>query len=208
MLLSQFPLTFHHIHNRMPCFIALLMTILLLIGMIDSCVPWEYIFKLNASTAASDFCEWVQVGIGVYIPHLKYQVKPPHLLGFQLLVLLPYVVCYRNHFFHLYQKDKYSESKFKFRHGSNHCKRVIEAANLHILIKQKSASFPRSFTFGAFSKLPIVFSTNLLYLFFSTAWRCCLLHLIKQNCLQKTFLRILILITHVSLYLVSHLELI
>ena len=23
MLLSQFPLTFHHIHNRIPCFIAL-----------------------------------------------------------------------------------------------------------------------------------------------------------------------------------------
>ena len=119
-------------------------------------------------------------------------------------------MCHRNHFFHLHQKDKSSESKVKFRHGSNHCKRVIEAANLHILIKQKITSFPRSFTFGAFSKLPIVFSTkvNLLYLFFSTAWRCCLLHLIKQNCLQKTFLRILILITQVSLYLVSLLELI
>ena len=32
MLLSQFPLTFHHIHNKMPGFIALLMTILELIG--------------------------------------------------------------------------------------------------------------------------------------------------------------------------------
>ena len=31
MLLSQFPWTFHHIHNRMPCFIALGMTILVLI---------------------------------------------------------------------------------------------------------------------------------------------------------------------------------
>ena len=26
-------------------------------------VPWEDIFKLNASAAASEFCEWVQVGI-------------------------------------------------------------------------------------------------------------------------------------------------
>ena len=33
MLLSQFPVTFYHIHNEMPCFIALLMTILMLIGM-------------------------------------------------------------------------------------------------------------------------------------------------------------------------------
>ena len=31
MLLSQFPLTFHHIHNEMPHFIALLMAILVLI---------------------------------------------------------------------------------------------------------------------------------------------------------------------------------
>ena len=32
MLPSQFPLTFHHIHNSMPHFIVLLMTILVLIG--------------------------------------------------------------------------------------------------------------------------------------------------------------------------------
>ena len=28
-------------------------------------VQWEDIFKLSASTAASEFCEWVQVGIDV-----------------------------------------------------------------------------------------------------------------------------------------------
>ena len=39
-------------------------------------VPWENIFKLSASAAASEFCEWFQVGIDVYIPHRKYQVKP------------------------------------------------------------------------------------------------------------------------------------
>ena len=39
-------------------------------------VPWEDIFKLAASVAASEFCEWVQVGIDVYIPHRKYLVKP------------------------------------------------------------------------------------------------------------------------------------
>ena len=32
-------------------------------------VPWEDIFKLSASAAASEFCEWVQAGIDVYIPH-------------------------------------------------------------------------------------------------------------------------------------------
>ena len=39
-------------------------------------VPWEDIFKLGASAAASEFCVWVQVGIDVYITHCKYQVKP------------------------------------------------------------------------------------------------------------------------------------
>ena len=39
-------------------------------------VPWEDIFKLRVSAAASEFCEWVQVGVDVYIHHQKYQVKP------------------------------------------------------------------------------------------------------------------------------------
>ena len=39
-------------------------------------VPLEDIFKLGAS-AASEFCEWFQVGVDVYIPHRKYQVRPP-----------------------------------------------------------------------------------------------------------------------------------
>ena len=58
-------------------------------------------------------------------------------------------------------------------------------------------------------ELPIAFSTkvDLLYLLNSTALRCYLQHLIKQNCLLNTFLRTLILITQVSLYLFSLLEL-
>ena len=39
-------------------------------------LPRKNIFKLSASAAASEFCEWVQIGIDVYIPHRKYQVKP------------------------------------------------------------------------------------------------------------------------------------
>ena len=37
---------------------------------------WEDILKLVASAAASEFCEWVQIGIDAYIPHRRYQVKP------------------------------------------------------------------------------------------------------------------------------------
>ena len=34
-------------------------------------LPWEEIFKLSAPAAASEFCEWVQIGIDVYIHHRK-----------------------------------------------------------------------------------------------------------------------------------------
>ena len=73
-----------------------------------------------------------------------------------------------------------------------------------MLIKQKSPSLPRNLSLGTFGEMPIVFSTqlNLLHLY-STTWRCCPLHLAKQNYLLKTFLRALILMTQVSLYLFS-----
>ena len=38
--------------------------------------------------------------------------------------------CHRNHFSRLYQKDKSSASKVKFRQASNCCKMVLEAAKL------------------------------------------------------------------------------
>ena len=36
----------------------------------------EVTFKLSASATADEFCEWVQVGIDIYIPHPECQVKP------------------------------------------------------------------------------------------------------------------------------------
>ena len=38
--------------------------------------PWDDIFKLSTSAGAREFCEWFQVGIDVYLPHRKYQIKP------------------------------------------------------------------------------------------------------------------------------------
>ena len=91
-------------------------------------VPWEDIFKLSASPAASEFCEWIQVEIDVYIPHRKYQVKPHSSPWFSAACAASIV--HRNHFFHLYQREKSSDSKVKFRQASNCCKRVLDAAKL------------------------------------------------------------------------------
>ena len=115
-------------------------------------VPWEHIFKLSASAAASEFCEWVQVGIDVYIPHRKYQVKPHSSPWFS--VACAAAIVHRNHFFRLYQQNKSFESKVKFREAS----------------KKKGPSLPTNLVLGIFDELPIVFSTkvNLLYLLYST----------------------------------------
>ena len=98
-------------------------------------VPWEHIFKLSDSSAASEFCEWVQVGIDVYIPHCKYQVKPHSSPWFSAACAA--AIVHRNHFFCLYQQNKSSESKVNFRQASNCCKRVLEAAKLAYATKTK-----------------------------------------------------------------------
>ena len=62
----------------------------------------------SASAAASEFCEWVQVGIDVYIPHGKYQVKPHSSSWFSAACAA--AIVHGNHFFCLYQQSKFSES--------------------------------------------------------------------------------------------------
>ena len=137
----------------------------------------------------------------MYIPHRKYQVKPNSSPWFSAACAV--AIIHRNHFFHLYQKDKSSESKVKFRQASNYCKRVLEAAKLAHANKTKEFITSQKLGSWTFGKLPIVNlqKVNLLYLLYSTTRGCCLLHLIKQNCLLKTFLRTLILMTQVSLYI-------
>ena len=89
-------------------------------------VPWEDIFKFSASAATGEFCELVQIGIDVYIPHHKYEVKPLSSPWFSAAFVAAMV--HRNHFFGLYLQNKSSVSKLP---------------NLHMLLKQKSPSLRR-----------------------------------------------------------------
>ena len=63
----------------------------------------------SVSATSSEFCEWVQVGIDVYIPRWKYQVKSHSSPWF--LAACAATIVHRNHFFNLYQKYQTSESK-------------------------------------------------------------------------------------------------
>ena len=111
MLMSQFPLTFHQIHNS------------------------KNIFKLRASAAASEFCEWVQVGIDLYISHCKYQVNPHSFPWFSAACAA--AIVHSNQFFPLYQNNKSSESKVKFWLVII-AKGFLMVPILHLLIKKES----------------------------------------------------------------------
>ena len=166
-------------------------------------VPWEDFLKLGASVAVIEFCEWVRIGIDVYSPHRKYQVKPHSSRWFSASCAA--AIVHRNHFFCLYQKDKSSDSKVKFRQASNCCKRVLEAAKLAYANKTKQSITSQKHgscdfwqtansVFNKGKVIPPLFNPEVL--------------LKRQNCLLKTFLRTLILMMQVSLYLLSLVELI
>ena len=76
-------------------------------------VPWENIFRLIGSVTAVEYCEWVQARIDVYIPHHKHQGKPHSSKWF--LAACAAAIAHRNQFLCLYQQNKSSEYKVKFR---------------------------------------------------------------------------------------------
>ena len=193
MLLSQFPLTFHNIDNGMPCFITLLMTPLVLIGMVfmiiwemfHGRISWNSLFLLLLVNFVSGF----RLGL-MFIFHKMYQVKSHSSPWFS--VVCAAAIVHRNHSFCFYQKDKSSESKVKFRLASNCCKSFLEATN-------KTKESITSQKLGCQNFWRIVNSVlnkgkSAIHPQFNTQ-RCCFLHLIKQKCLLKTFLGTLILMT-------------
>ena len=107
-------------------------------------VPWDDIFKLGASAAAIEFCEWVQVGIDVYIPRRICQAKPHPSPWFSATCAA--AIVHGNNFFRLYQSDKSSDSKVRFRQAFNLCKRV--QPNLHMLINKRVHHFPETWFLG------------------------------------------------------------
>ena len=66
-----------------------------------------------------------------------YQIKPHS--STLLSAACAAVLVHRNHFFHLWQQNKSSESKVNFRQASNCCERVLEAAKLAYANKTKES---------------------------------------------------------------------
>ena len=93
MFFCQFPLTFYHIHNGISCFIALLMSILVLIGMVFVII-WETFHGRMSLTSV--LLLLVVNFFSVFRLELMYislivciRSSLTHLHGFQLLLMLP-----------------------------------------------------------------------------------------------------------------------
>ena len=93
ILLSQFPLTFHHIHNRMPYFIALLMTILLLIGTVFMIIREMFHGRISLNSMLLLLPLNFVSGFSLEMMYISLigsiRSNLTHLHGFQLLGLLP-----------------------------------------------------------------------------------------------------------------------
>ena len=93
MLLSQFPLTFHHMHNGMSRFIALLMNILVLTGTIFMII-WEMFLGMISLNSVLllllvNFVSGFRLEL-IYVSLIESNRSSlTHLHGFQWLVLLP-----------------------------------------------------------------------------------------------------------------------
>ena len=115
MLLFQFPLTFHQSYNGKPRFMAYLMTILVLIGMVLVIIGKMFHGRISLNL--------------VFLVLLLRFVS-----GFRLELI--YIYLKKNirssliHLHGLHVKNKSSDSKVKFRQAGNRCKRILEASEL------------------------------------------------------------------------------
>ena len=102
-------------------------------------VPCDNIFKLSASTATSEFCQWVRLELMYIFLIVSIRSNLTHPLGFSSLY------CYhRNHFFVCTNRINLLNLKANFRQANNRCRRVLEAAKLPYTAKSKVHHFPET----------------------------------------------------------------
>ena len=144
----------------------------------------------------------------VYIPHRKYQVEPHSSPWFSAACAA--AIVHKNHFCRMYNNDKSSDSKVKFRQTSNRWKRALEAAKLAYANKTKESITSQKLGSLDFSRIassvlkkvksaipPLFYDSELLHSASD-----------KAKLFTEIFLRTLIMMSQVSLYPFSLLELI
>ena len=142
----------------MSLFIAQLTTILMLIRTVIV-ITWEITWFTFA--AGTDLCEWVQVGIYKYIS-LIVNIRSSLIPWFS--VSFAGAIAQRNLFIRLYQQNKSSVSKLKFKHASNRCKNFLKLPNLLMLIKQKRLLLPKNLALSKYV-IPSLFNVPKVFSF-------------------------------------------
>ena len=66
-------------------------------------IPLTGIFTIGVSVADVEICDWVQIGIDLFIPHWKSLVKPHSSSGFKAACAV--AIVHRNHFFPFVPKE-------------------------------------------------------------------------------------------------------
>ena len=124
----------------------------------------EHSFKLSAS-ACCWWILWVQVAIDIHFSLISHK---PHSFPWISAACIAAMV-HRNHFFHLHQQNKSSESKVQFRQARNHWKRVLEAAKLAYANKTKESIISQKLGSQDFGEL-LMFSTKVCYASYYTSY--------------------------------------
>ena len=93
IMLSQFPLTFYHIHKWMPCFIGLLMTMHVLIGMVFAIMREMFHERISLNSVLLlllvSFVSGVRLELMCISLMKSIRSSLTNFHGFRLLVLLP-----------------------------------------------------------------------------------------------------------------------
>ena len=134
IILSQFHLTSLQTQKGMPPLISPLITILVLIGMVFMMI-WV---DIVTSAAVTELCWWFQIGIDVYIPHSKYQLKPHSSPWFS--TACDAAIVDRNHFFCCTNRINLLHLNRSLVRLINVAKGFLKLPNLLMLIKQKTST--------------------------------------------------------------------
>ena len=141
----------------MPCFIAQLMAILVLIEMVFMNISEMLCGRMSLNSMLLlllvNFVSGFRLELMYIFLIVSIRSSLTHLHSFQQLVLLLQFI---EMFFCLYQQIKSSEFKLKLRQASNCSKGFVKMPNLQMLIK-KRPSLPRNLALRTFGKLPKVF---------------------------------------------------
>ena len=93
--------------------------------MIIMCLGLISLSMNDATYAAKEITEWVEIGIDCYIPLRKFQLTPHSSPWFTPCVV---PVAHYNHYFHRYHRNATTENKKLFCDFRNHCKKVLKDA--------------------------------------------------------------------------------